>query len=896
MSLWRQLTRGLRALGRRRAVEQEIDDEVEHFLEEAAQEYARRGLSPEEARRAARVEMGSRTAVAEEIRAYGWENRIETLACDVRYALRRLRANPAFTSVSVLMLALGIGASATIFSVIDGVLLKPLPYPQSERLVALRHMAPGLHIPDMNLAVSLFLTYREENRVFQDLGMWTNDSWTVTGLGTPEEVPGLSVTQGFLSTLETQPALGRGFTREDEEPGHARTVMLSEGYWQSRFGGDRAVLGRRIVLDGHAYEVIGVLPASFQFLDHKVSLLVPLRFRRAEVRLISFCCQGIARMKPGVTLEQANADVARMLPMAPRKFAVNPGFSPNAFAESRFAPRLRSLKDYLVGDIGSTLWVLMGTVGLVLVIACANVANLMLVRAEGRRPELAVRVALGAPRGRVARELLLESVLLGVGGGLAGWGFAAAALRVLLALEWVHVPRAQEIGMDPRVLLFTVSVSLVAGVVFGLIPVFKYARPEGVDDLRSGGLRLTGSRERQRTRSALVAVQVALALVLLVGSGLMIRTFRALLNVDPGFSSAEQLETVRVGIPGSLVESQERVARMEEELLRRMSEVGGVSRVGAIDSLPLEGGSNDPVYAQDRPSADGRIPVVRRFKYVSPGYFAAAGSRMIAGRDLSWAEVYQRAPVALVSENLARAFWSDPRAAIGKRIRPTLTDDLREVIGVVADVHDDGIEQAATPTAYWPLLSRNFESEAEFGVRSLTYVLRTPRAGTAALRAEIQQAVSKVNASLPVADVKTLGSVYERSLARSSLALLLLVIAGSMALLLGAVGLYAVISYSVSQRTKEIGIRLALGAVPRVVAGQFVRHGLRMAAVGTLGGLAAALGLSRLMRSMLYAVSPGDPVTYGVALGVLVAAAVVGSWLPARRAARVDPVRALRAE
>ncbi|MBN9659333.1 MAG: ABC transporter permease [Acidobacteria bacterium] len=896
MSLWRQLTHGLRALGRRRVVEQEIDDEVEHFLEEAAQEHVRRGLSPEEARRAARIEMGSRTAVAEDVRGYGWENRIDSFVSDVRYALRRLCSNPGFSGVSVLMLALGIGASATIFSVIDGVLLKPLPYPQSERLVALRHTAPGLNIPEMNLAVSLFLTYREENRVFQDLGMWTDDSWNVTGLGMPEKVPGLSVTQGFLSTLEVSPALGRGFTRDEEDPAHEQTVMLSHGYWQSRFGGDRAVLGRRIVLDGNAYEVIGVLPASFQFLDRKVSLLAPLRFRRAEVRLISFCCQGIARLKPGVPLEQANADVVRMLPMAPQKFAVNPGFSPNAFAESRFGPRLRWLKDYQVGDIGGTLWVLMGTVGLVLVIACANVANLMLVRAEGRRPELAVRVALGAPRGRIARELLLESVLLGVGGGLAGWGFAAASLRSLLALEWVHVPRVQEIGMDPRVLLFTVCVSLGASVVFGLIPVFKYARPEGAGDLRAGGVRLTGNRERQRTRSALVAVQVALALVLLVGSGLMIRTFRALLNVDPGFAGAEQLETVRVGIPGSQAESAERVARMEQEILRRMSEVGGVERVGAIDSLPLEGGSNDPVYAEDRPSADGRIPVVRRFKYVSPGYFAAAGSRMIAGRDLTWAEVYQRAPVALVSENLARAFWSEPRLAIGKRIRATLKDDWREVIGVVADVHDDGIEQPAPPTAYWPLLSRNFESQPEFGVRSLTYVIRTPRAGTATLRAEIQQAVSKVNANLPVAEVKTLGSVYAQSLARSSLALLLLVIAGGMALLLGAVGLYAVISYSVSQRTKEIGIRLALGAVPGAVAGQFVRHGLRMAAYGALGGLAAASGLSRLMRSMLYAVSPADPVTYGVALGVLVLAAVAGSYLPARRAARVDPVSALRAE
>ena len=433
MSFWRQLARGLRALVHRRAADQEINDEVESYLEHSAAALEASGLSPSDARRMARLEIQGATAVREQVRAYGWENSIAALLSDLRYATRRLRANPGFTAVSVLTLALGIGASTAIFSVIDGVLLKPLPYPQSERIVALRHTAPGIHIDDMNMAASLYFTYSEENRVFQDVGMWFSDTASVTGVAEPEEVPTLLVTNRFLAALGIQPALGRSFTPSDDNPASERAVILSNGYWKSRFGGDRSILGRRILLDGDAHQVIGVLPPAFQFMDDPVSLLIPLRMNRADIRLISFCCQGLARLKPGVTLTQANADIARMLAMAPAKFAVNPGFSASAWADSRIAPRARLLKDVLVGDIGKTLWVLMGTVGIVLLIACANVANLLLVRADGRRQELAIRAALGAGWARIARELLLESLLLGVAGGALGLALAYAALRVLRA-------------------------------------------------------------------------------------------------------------------------------------------------------------------------------------------------------------------------------------------------------------------------------------------------------------------------------------------------------------------------------------------------------------------------------------------------------------------------------
>ncbi len=476
MSLWRQFTRGVRVLGNRTAADRDIAEEVSHYLEEATASFLARGLSPEEARRAALRDLGSATAVRQEVRAYGWENLIDTFVADLRYAARRLRSNPGFTTLSVLVLALGIGASTAIYSVIEGVLLKPLPYPHAEQLVALRHTAPGLNIPDLNMAASLYFTYSDENRVFQNVAMWSGDSWTVTRIGEPAKVPGLSVSDRFLATLGVQPALGRRFTTADENPDSEHTVMLAYGYWRSRFAGNRSVVGRRILLDGNEHTIIGVLPPSFQFMDREISLIAPFRFRRADIHLISFCCQGIARLKPGVTISQANADVARMLPIAAQKFPMNPGWSPNAWSDARIAPRIRPLKDIVVGDIGKTLWVLMGTVSVVLLIACANVANLFLVRMEGRRHELAIRVALGAGMGRIVRGLLLESVLLSLCGGALALSLAYGALRILILSEVPNLPRIHEISMDPAVLAFAFVVSFLAGLLFGLIPAVKYAR------------------------------------------------------------------------------------------------------------------------------------------------------------------------------------------------------------------------------------------------------------------------------------------------------------------------------------------------------------------------------------------------------------------------------------
>jgi predicted permease len=890
-----EIGRRVRILLRRKDFDREMDEELRLHREMKQRELVESGESPEEAQFAAQRKVGNALRLREESReAWGW-NWLEHFLQDARYGLRMLRKSPGFSVVAILTLALGIGANTAIFTVIDRVLLEPLPFPHSEQLVSLRHTAPGINIPDLNIATSLYLTYSEENRVFQDVAMWAGDSWTVTGASEPEEVPGLSVTHGFLSTLGVQPELGRGFTVADEDPDGERTVMLTNGYWTSRFARARDVLGRSILLDGKAYSVIGVLPPSFEFMDRKISMIAPIRFKRGDVHLIGFCCDGFARLKPGVTLAQANADVARMLPMAAQRFPMNPGWSTTAFVDARISPRLRPLKDRLVGDVGKTLWVLMSAVGILLLIAAANVANLFLVRTDGRRHELAIRAALGAGVGRIARELLVESLLLGVTGGALGLALAYAALRLLVASDVTNLPRIHEVSLHSSAFLFTFGVSLLAGGLLGLIPAAKYARPQVAGGLRSEGRSLTGNKERQRARSVLIAVQVALALVLLIGSGLMIQTFRALHHVDPGFAAAEQIETMEIGIPETQIKEPERVVHAEEEILQRIEAVPGVSTAGAISDLPLEGGENEPIYAEDHRDRERGLPPVRRFKYVSPGYFAAAGSRLVAGRDLTWSELYDGTPFVLVSENLARELWGDARAAIGKRVRVTEQDEWRGVIGVVADLHDDGIDQKAPTIVYLPLRLKNL-SGSDTVIRNVEYIVRTPRAGSSALREEIQSAVAGVNSSLAISDVKTLQSVYEKSLARSWVILGLLAIAGTMALVLGVIGIYGVISYSVSQRTREIGIRLALGAQKGALQWMFVRSALVVASVGIVAGLIAACSLVQLMKEVLFGVQPFDPRTFISVPIVLAVATAAASYIPARRATRVDPIVALRCE
>ncbi|MDQ2945096.1 MAG: ABC transporter permease, partial [Acidobacteriota bacterium] len=583
-----------------------------------------------------------------------WNTGRLVFVLDIVKLTRRLMRAPMFTGVTLLTLAVGIGANTALFSVINGVLLKPLPFAEPDRLVGVWHTAPGLGIKLLNASPSTYFTYREENRVFEDIGLWNDGSVTVTGTAEPEQVDAVLFTDGMLPLLRVRPLLGRIFSAKDDTPGNPETVILSYAYWQRKFGGEPSVLGRRLVINGKAYDIIGVMPQSFQFLSFHPAFYLPFQFKRSEVFVGNFSYQSVARLKPGVSMDQASADVARMLPMMAQKFRLAPGMSLKMMQEARIGPSLHPFKEDLVGDIGKVLWVLMGTVGIVLLIACANVANLVLVRAEARQQELAIRAALGAGWGRLARELLSETLALGILGGALGLGLGYVGIHVLVAMGPANLPRLEDISVSTPVLMFTLGISLLSGLLFGLLPVFKYAGAQLSSALKEGGRALSEGKERHRARNILVVVQIALALVLLISSGLMIRTFQALRNVQPGFTHPEEVLTLRISVPEAQTPDPAQAAWTHQQILEKLQQLPGVTSAGISSSITMDGSSsNDPIFVEDFPVPDGQIPPMCRFKWIAGGFFKTIGNPLLAGRDLSWNDIYQQSRVVLVSENFA---------------------------------------------------------------------------------------------------------------------------------------------------------------------------------------------------------------------------------------------------
>ncbi|HXS98020.1 MAG TPA: ABC transporter permease [Candidatus Limnocylindrales bacterium] len=813
---------------------------------------------------------------------------------------RRLGRTPVFSVVAVITLALGIAGNTAVFSVIEGVLLKPLPYPDAGQLAVVWHSAPG--IPgvgdDGECAPTMLFTYRELNHSFQDFGLWDTTRLTVTGSGEAEQAAGVDVSYGVFQALGVPPEVGRWFSQADDSPGTPKTAIVSYGYWQRHFGGLRSVLGQRLMVDSEPRTIVGVMPQRFRFLDQKADIFLPFQFDRNKLFLGNFSYNGMARLKPGVTIEMANADVRRIIPVWLQAWPPPPGFSKSIFENARLAPNIKPLKAQVVGDIGSTLWVLMGTLAMVLLIACANVANLLLVRAEGRQQELAIRAALGANWMALARELLLESMTLSVLGGALGLALAYAGLQLLVAKGPATLPRLSEIGIDPWVLAFTAAVSLISGLLFGLMPVIKYAGPKVSEALRSGGGRtMSDSRERHRTRDVLVVVQVALALVLLIGSGLMIRTSQKLFAVQPGFQDPEHVQLIRISIPEAQVKDDEAVMRMQNNILDALGRMGGVKSVSLTSSAPMQPyRSGDVLFAQDKGNGAEDVTPLRQYRFVAPGYWRTTGIPLVAGRDFDWDDLYQLRNVVIVSENLAREWWGSASAALGKRVREGSRDPWREVIGVAGNVYDSGTRLKPPTMAYWPALMSNFWGEPQRSTRTATFVLRTPRAGTQGLIDEARKAIWSVNESLPLYEVRTLDDIYRNKMARTSFALTLLAIAGAMALVLGIVGIYGIIAYAVSHRRREIGIRIALGAPAASVQGMFLGRGLMLAGIGSGIGLAAAALATRAMTSVLFEVQPVDAPTYAAAAIVLMVSAAAAGYVPARRATGVDPVNTLRAE
>jgi predicted permease len=673
---------------------------------------------------------------------------------------------------------------------------------------------------------------------------------------------------------------------------------LSYGYWQRRFGGDPSAVGRTIQVNSQQRVIAGVMPRGFKIVSYDFDLLVPMALDPVKQILAGFAYRGIARLRPGVAIPQANADAARLLNVWMDSWSNGPKSDSHWYLKWKITPALEPLKETVVGGIQKVLWMVMGTIGVVMLIACTNVANLLLVRADGRQQELAVRSALGAGRWRIARELLMESVTLGLLGGAAGVAVAYAGLRLLTAIGPAELPRMSEISLDGWSIAFTLIVSLLSGLLFGAIPVLRYA-PSQQRVTLLGAMRTAGvSRERQRGRNLLVVAQVAMALVLLIGAVLMIRTFLAMRNVDPGFSDPASLQVMRLTIPETLVRDPQTVTQMQNSVLDKLAAIPGVSSTGFAASVPMSGAEPNwnEIFIKGKDYAGETAPL-RLFNYVSPGYFHAAGTRLIAGRDFTWAEVYNLRPIAILSESLARELWGSPQAAIGKYFTEWESMPWHEVVGVVQDVRENGVDQVSPATVYWPSMMHEIFGPGSFDARrSVYFAIRSNRAGTQTFINEMQQAVWSVNSNLPVAEISTMQDVYGDSMARTSFTLVMLAIAGTMALALGILGIYGVISYAVSQRRREIGIRMALGAKKAELAWMFVRSALVLTGVGLGLGLGAAAVLMRLMRTLLFGVSPLDPVSFTAVPIVLAVAAALASYLPARRTAAVDPVEALRAE
>jgi predicted permease len=883
---------------------EDISISIQEHIEERTEELMADGMSSKQAEQTARREFGNVTLVEERSREVWHWPAFESILADLKFAFRRLGKSPGFAATVLLTLAIGIGANTTVFSVVNGVLLKPLPYPDSEQLVSLWLNAPGAgglanFSSGLQLSASMYFTFSEQNRSFQSMGIWTPSNASVTGVGEPEQVRTEMISDGLLQTLDVPPAVGRWFAQADQDPHGGKTIMLSYGYWLRRFGGDRSVIGRVIQVDAQSREIVGIMPRGFRLVDRDFDLLVPLALDRANLTLAGFGYFGIARLKPGVQLAQADADIARLIAVWMDSFSNGPGTNPHYYETWRITPGFRSLKQQVIGSVGGVLWVVMATVGLVMLIVCTNVANLLLVRAESRHQELSIRAALGASRMRIARELLIESVSLGILGGVIAVGMAWAGLRLLVAIGPADLPRLSEISLDARTLGFTLALSVLSGLLFGSISALRYARTKASAIL--GGTTRTASagRARQRFRDVLVIAQVSMALVLLVSAVLMIRTFAALRNVEPGFADPEHVQTLHIWIPDLLISDPQTVTRTQNNITDKMAAIPGVTSVGFAGAAPME--NNDPNWDEIRVEGknyEGGEPPLRLFNFVSPAYFSTMGTRLVAGRDFTWTDIYDLRPGVIVSENFARESWGSASAAVGKRLRQFSNMPWQEVIGVVEDVRVHGVDEAAPAIVYWPaMLNDPYTPKPTIQApRFVTFAIRSDRAGTENFLQQVQQAVWSVNASLPLAAVNTMQEVYSQSLARTSFTLVMLATAGTMALALSLIGIYGVISYAVSQRTREIGIRLALGARKGVLRWMFVRSALGLTGVGVVIGLGAAAALMRLMKTLLFGISPLDPLTFLAVPVILATAAALASYLPARRAAGIDPVEALRAE
>jgi putative ABC transport system permease protein len=824
---------------------------------------------------------------------------VTSILPSLRPLARGLRKNPSFFLIAVLTLAVGIGANAAIFSVVDAVLIRPLPYPQPERLVAVWHTAPGLNMTQFEQSDATYLLYRRHNRTLQDLGIYDYSAVTLTGGQEPERVTSAGATASLFSVLRAPAAVGRRLLATDERPGAEPVVVLSHGLWRRRFGADPKAVGTLLRIDGVARRVVGVMPAGFHFPTADTELWLPFTLDPAHLSAGNFNYEAVARLRPGVAPRQAARELSALVWRLPEASAASDPITRGMIQQARLAVLVHPLRDDLVGQVARTLWVLLGSVGLILLIACANVANLFLVRAEARQREMAVRTALGATRRDVFRLFLSESLALSLSGAAIGLALAALGVRALLALRPQGIPRLEEIGVDLRVVGFGVLLALFSGLLVGLFAALRFGAPELMPALKEGGRGGAAGRARHRARKLLVVAQVALALVLLVGAGLMVKSFWRLQAVDPGIAPRGVL-TVRLDLPDTDYPTAATTARFVRQLLERVRALPGVAAAGTVDILPLGGGnSNSGILIEDFPLPPDAVPPILACRYVSPGYFETMRIPLLAGRTFDAIDPGRRSDTVVVSAALAHRFWHD-QSPLGKRLVPGLKEkDSRwyTIVGVVGSVRDLGLERPLTAAIYFPVhhLGGRAGDRDPAAPRNFTLVVRG-RVEPLALVPPVRAAVRALDPNLPLSRVRPMAEVVARSMVRTSFTMLLLVIAACVALLLGAVGIYGVISYVVSQRTGEIGVRMALGARRRDIARMVLGEGLLVSLAGIALGLAGALAITRLLVALLFEVSPTDPATFVAVPAVLAAVALFASYLPAQRAAEVEPLAAIRYE
>lgn len=817
-----------------------------------------------------------------------------TLSSQIRILLRRFAATPGFTVISLVTVAIGVGANIAIFTIVNAVLLRPLPIPDSDRLVMLTHTAPGLvQLDALPMSDALYFLYANESRTLDGVVLIRDGQVSFTGPENPQRVLAADVTASFFDVMRTPTRLGRTFTADDQREGSAPVIMLSDGLWKTRFGADPGVVSRTVEVDGANAEVVGVMPPIFAFPRPETELWRPLRLNEEEVQLGRFGFFGLARIAGGYTLEQVQAELGAMLSNLVEVFP-DERAAP-VLANAGFRPLIKPAREVVVGDIQAALWILLGAVGFLLLIACANVANLLLARFEARHREIAIRFALGESRAQLAGSILLESLVLGVSGGFAALPLALLAVRLLVRFGPQELPRLNEISVDGSVLVFGLAVSIIAGLLFGLLPALR-AGAIAASRLAEGSRGASGGRERHLIRRVLVVAQIALALTLSIGSGLAVRSFQRLASVDPGFDAVEVL-TFRLSLPERDYGAAGSRLTFHRQMVDRLGGVPGVIGVAAASNTPLSGELNGSGHSlEDHPQAGDEVPPVFMMKRISPGYFDAMRIDLIEGRDFDRLDEERQAPVVIVSRSVARKYWPG-ESALGKGIRQGGPPEKEgeqwfRVVGVVDDVYETDLHEDPPEMAYYPLVME-IDGGQEVPL-AMSYVVRAEN--TDMVAGPVRATVRALDPNLPISNVDTLARLVTRARYERAFVMLLLVIAAGFALLLGSVGLYGVISYMVAQRRREIAIRMAIGAQLSDIRRMVLVEAGWMALLGTALGIGSALLLTRRLQALLFETSPLDPIVFLAVSTLLVGVCALASWLPARGAARIEPVTALRSE